>query len=70
MSSNENLHGWVFTFSPFTNQWWATKRETYKNLWNGGGDILKADTFETLRELISRTGGEPAKLEELVNQYK
>lgn len=70
MNSNEALSGWVFIYNAFTEQWWGTKRESYRNLWNGGGDILKADTFETLRELISRTGGEPAKLEELVNQYK
>jgi hypothetical protein len=64
--SNNNLEGWVFAYNPYVNQWWAAKREHYRDLWNGGSNVLKSESWLTLQEIIMKTNGDPEKIEKLL----
>lgn len=66
--SNENLANWTFAYNATKNEWWATRNEFGKSAFNNNQEsILKADSFETLRELIIKTNGDKEKLNKLVN---
>lgn len=64
---NKNLHDWLFHYNIYTNKWEAVKRDNYSELFSGDkGNVLKSSRIETLIELISKTNGDKAKLNNLV----
>ena len=71
-TNKENLYGWLFTFNPYTNTWYAAKREDYMLLFNNlnSDGVLKSSEITTLVTIISRTGGDEAKIKKLLNTTK
>lgn len=66
MNINPKLSGWIFAFSLSENNWRAVKNDKAASPFNANKeDIIKADTFETLREIILLTGGDKDKLNKL-----
>ena len=51
-----NLTGWVFTYNPNTDEWFATIRDNYFTLFNGGKGLLKSKDLHLLIEMISKNG--------------
>lgn len=66
----KKLQGWIFTYNSYTEKWMAAKRENYTKLFSdmSSSDVLKSSSFNTLQELIIRTGGDQTKLKRLVNE--
>lgn len=62
----KNLHGWVITYNQFTDRWLAAQREHYSELFNGGDNVLKFTTLESLITILSRTGGDKKKIQSLL----
>lgn len=66
--SKNNLYGWVFTFNPHTNQWLATTRDNYLQLFDNqkSADILRSSSIKTLEEIIIKTNGNADKIKNLI----
>lgn len=55
----KRLHGWWFTYNSLTETWCATTAEYRDDVYNNylSPNVIKSNSFETLRELIIRTDG-------------
>ena len=64
---NKNLYGWVFTFNPYEDKWYATPRDNYFALFNGKNeDVLSSKDITTLMVLVNKTNGNKNKINDLV----
>lgn len=66
---NENLYGWLITYSPYEDEWKAVTRDNYFSLFSGGENILRVKgigNIMSLIDIINRTNGDEAKLKQLV----
>jgi hypothetical protein len=66
--TNEVLYDWVFIYSPYLDQWCATKRDNYTMLYSNlhSTKVLRSSSIKTLQELIMKTDGDPKKINKLV----
>jgi hypothetical protein len=62
-----HMYDWVFHFNPYASMWHATTRDNYPSLFNGGKNILKSSSIDTLISLINKTNGDEKKLNRLTN---
>lgn len=62
----KNLHNWVITYNQYTNSWLAASRDNAKELFSGGPNVLKFKNIDTLIAILSRTGGNKAKIAKLI----
>lgn len=60
----ENLHGWIFTYNQYENNWMAVKRDDFPLLFSDikNKNILKSNKIETLIEIINKTNGDISRL--------
>lgn len=63
-----NLHGWVITYNGYTENYIACKRDDYYKLFSNSKDLLKSKSFDTLRELIEKTDGDPKLIKQLTSK--
>lgn len=64
----KELEGWVFNYNAFNGQWAAARREDYPLLFNEyrNPNVLRSKSFQTLQELIIKTGGDIDKIKKLI----
>lgn len=64
----KNLSNWVIVYNQHTDQFRATKRENYNELFNDNNSplVLRSNTFNTLAELIELTNGDKDKINQLI----
>jgi hypothetical protein len=72
MDTIKNLYGWLFTYNPFTNKWYAANRDNYSALFSDleNKNVLSSSSFETLREIIVRTNGNKNEISKLLNRIE
>lgn len=69
--NREQLYGWIFTFNPYQQLWFASKRENLNELFSGDeGNILKSSNIDTLQKLIIKTDGDSEKIKNLLKNGK
>lgn len=64
----KHVHEWIFNYNEYIQQWQATRRENYKELFNDyiNDCVLRSKDINTLIDIIERTGGS----KELINKLK
>lgn len=63
----EQLHGWLFTFNSYSQNWICCKREQYLDLFNKPEtEFLRSKEINTLIELIIKTEGNEEKIKKLL----
>lgn len=69
---NTNIYNWVFIKNPFTNKYYAAKREDFHLLYNDSNSpkVLKSSSMSTLEEIISRTDGDMKEINKLIRKSK
>ena len=68
MKENRNLHGWVFTFNTYDQNWYATTRDNYANLFSDTSQgVLKSKKIYVLVTLIKQIG-DKIKIEKLITK--
>lgn len=69
-SFESSLYHFVFHFNPYSGLWAAIHRDDYLHYWSDSSTprIIRSKSLETLKEIIYRTGGDPAKIEQLVRE--
>lgn len=62
------LYNWVFHFNNHTGLWAAVHRSNYLEYWSQESHpaVIRSTRIDTLIELIQRTEGDAAKLEQLI----
>jgi hypothetical protein len=64
----ENLYDWLFHYNPFTKTWNAFKRDDLKKYFNGESEnTLSSKNYNTLVEIIHKSGGDDKKIKKLIN---
>ena len=55
----EHLYDWVFHYNPYTKQWSAIPRDSYKEYWNDTNmkGVIKSSSHKTLLEILEKTEG-------------
>lgn len=69
---NANLYGWIFSFNPYTQYWYAAKREDYFKLFSNQADksILKSKEITTLEFLINKFDGNLSRINLFIKTQK
>ena len=65
-----SLYNFVFHYNHYTKLWNAIPRESYLSYWSSISDetVLKSRSFSTLIELIQRTNGNLALIDQLTRE--
>ena len=55
MNSNDlNLYGWLFTYNPYDEYWYAATRDNYLTMFNSDRKgTYRSKDFETLKQIVS-----------------
>ena len=61
-----HLSDWIINYNYITKTWRAVKRDDYRELFNGGNNIIKSNKLDTLVEILNRTNGDKIKLNSLI----
>ncbi len=58
MQNKEALYGWLFTYNPYHDLWYACDRDHYLNLFTNRASegVISSPDFETLKQLIIHQG--------------
>lgn len=64
------LYHFVFHHNPYTGLWAAIHRDDYLQYWSDGGHprVIRSKSIDTLQEIILKTGGDQAKIEQLTRE--
>lgn len=62
----DNISNWIFHLNPITNNWEATTRDNYNDLFSNNKEVLKSKDINILIELIEKTNGDPIKINKLL----
>ena len=64
----EELHNWLFHYNPYTKLWAVFRREQSADYFNGKlKNILTSSKHSTLVSLITKSGGDPDKIQKLIH---
>lgn len=65
-----SLYDFVFHYNPYTGFWSAIHRDQYMEYWSLSMNprIIRSRSIDTLQELITRTGGDLEKIEQLTRE--
>jgi hypothetical protein len=60
-----SLHGWVFTYTEYTDRWYAATRDNYQKLFSDidSDDVIGSPSVKTLTILIKKFGGNKKKID-------
>lgn len=63
-----STYGWIFHESEYTGKVYACKREDIHTMFNDINNplVLKAENFESAKEMIERTNGDKKLLKQLI----
>jgi hypothetical protein len=69
---NQALYDWIFRYNCHDQSWYATKRESYNDLFSdlSSKNILKSSSIKTLAEIINKTDGDIKKINSLLKKEK
>jgi hypothetical protein len=63
----ETLYDWLFHYNPHTKNWAVFKRDDISKYFNGElQNVLVSKKYQTLVEIITKTGGDPVKIKKLL----
>jgi hypothetical protein len=63
----EALYDWLFHYNPYTKHWAVFKRDDADGYFNGTlKNVLISEKYETLVEIITKTGGDSVKIKKLL----
>jgi hypothetical protein len=65
-----SLYDWIFRYNSYTNNWCATQRDNYHDLFSDvdSDEVLKSSSIETLIEIINKINGDINNIKSILNK--